>query len=432
MKTFGIISSFLPQGEKYLSAENSELMLYKDCDKSDFLNVTNALLKEGAESVYENTIDGNEFSFFCFECENVSCSFSKNEREIRVIAETGYLFPDFNKTEAKGECVPTLFQFETNHSLIDCGMCYILKNRDGSFALIDSGHQYSLNDSERIHKFLRERTAENEKIRIAGWLFTHGHDDHIVQFTEYLKRFSDDTVIDGLYYNFVSCHHRDSGFWDPELERYCNEFYDEIALHPEIPVYRVHTGMEFYIGSFKVTALCLHEDVFPKSIKDYNDSSLVAVFSAAGNRIMFPGDAAVEESKILEKRYSAALKCDIVQCSHHGHVGTSPDFYRAVGARLALIPNTKIKYDEEFARIEADRVMESIASEVHISSDGTAEIPLPYNKNTVKVYSDETFEDFDGIYKLWGYSYTDEFKSALYKRYLERGGKPIEKYENTL
>ena len=123
MKTFDKISSFLPQGEKYLSAENSELMLYKDCDKSDFMNVTNALLKEGAESVYENTVDGNEFSFFCFECENVSCSFSKNEREIRVIAETGYLFPDFNKTEAKGECVPTLFQFETNHSLIDCGMC---------------------------------------------------------------------------------------------------------------------------------------------------------------------------------------------------------------------------------------------------------------------------------------------------------------------
>ena len=102
MKTFDKISSFLPQGEKYLSAENSELMLYKDCDKSDFMNVTNALLKEGAESVYENTVDGNEFSFFCFECENVSCSFSKNEREIRVIAETGYLFPDFNKTEAKG------------------------------------------------------------------------------------------------------------------------------------------------------------------------------------------------------------------------------------------------------------------------------------------------------------------------------------------
>ena len=76
--------------------------------------------------------------------------------------------------------------------------------------------------------------------------------------------------------------------------------------------------------------------------------------------------------------------------------------------------------------------MESIASEVHISSDGTVEIPLPYNKDTVKVYSDETFEDFDGIYKLWGYSYTDEFKSALYKRYLERGGKPIEKYENIL
>ena len=267
MKTFDKISSFLPQGEKYLSAENSELMLYKDCDKSDFMNVTNALLKEGAESVYENTVDGNEFSFFCFECENVSCSFSKNEREIRVIAETGYLFPDFNKTEAKGECVPTLFQFETNHSLIDCGMCYILKNRDGSFVLIDSGHQYSLNDSERIHAFLRERTAENEKIRIAGWLFTHGHDDHIVQFTEYLKRFSDDTVIDGLYYNFVSCHHRDSGFWDPELERYCNEFYDEIALHPEISVYRVHTGMEFYIGSFKVTALCLMRTFFRKALK---------------------------------------------------------------------------------------------------------------------------------------------------------------------
>lgn len=429
MKAFEIILPLLPEGEKYLSAKNSELMLFKSCEKSHFVNITGALLKSGADCVFKNTVDGNEFAFFCFEGENVSVGFFYGEREIRVIAETGYLFPDFKKTEAKGECVPTLFQFETNHSLIDCGMCYILKNRDGSFALIDSGHQYSVNDSERIHAFLRERTEENEKIRIAGWLFTHGHDDHIVQFTEYLKRFSDDTVIDGLYYNFVSCRHPDSVFWDSELEKYCNEFYDEIARHPEIPVYRVHTGMEFFIGSFKVTALCLHEDVFPNSIKDYNDSSLVTVFSGGGNKIMFPGDAAVEESKILEKRYGDFLKCDIVQCSHHGHVGTSSAFYRAVGARLALVPNTKIKYDEEYVKIEADRVMESIADEVYLSSDGTVEVPLPYDKSTVKVYDDETFEVFDAINKLWGYSYTDDFKAELYRRYLERGGTPIEKYE---
>ncbi|MBO5859442.1 MAG: hypothetical protein J6R20_06660, partial [Clostridia bacterium] len=60
--------------------------------------------------------------------------------------------------------------------------------------------------------------------------------------------------------------------------------------------------------------------------------------------------------------------------------------------------------------------------EYYIASNGAVEIPLPYKFGQTKVLPDETFEDFNGIYWLWCYEYTDEYKEKLYKEFLERKG----------
>ena len=101
-----------------------------------------------------------------------------------------------------------------------------------------------------------------------------------------------------------------------------------------------------------------------------------------------------------------------------------------VKGKLALVPNTQIKYDEEFVKVEATRVMAELAEKLYISSNGTVEVPLPYNPETIKVYPDETFESFEGVYNLWSYEYTPEFKEKLYNDYLSRGGKPLDEYKN--
>lgn len=422
-------SSGLGEFEFYPSAEDCELALYKNINYEGFLQYCERL-SAVYSLVNENVIENNFFKFYKGRDFNASVGFFECDKTLRVVVDKNKNLPPFVSEAFVSEETTTLWQFEVDHSLIDCGMCYIIRTATGKFFIIDSAHTYSINDCERIHSFLRERTPAGEKIHIAGWFFSHGHEDHIAQFISFLGFYMSDVVIDKVYHNFIDFDHPHGGDWMDTLRHYYKMFFDGLKAHPEIDVIRLHTGQSFYVDNLKIDVLCSHEDVFPGDNSNFNDSSVVLMVSAEGSKILFPGDAGHEESYILEARYPEYLKADIVQQSHHGHFGTTDNFYRLVGASVALFPVTQIKFDEELDHWSANRVSLEVADEYHIASNGTVEIPLPYKKGNVKVYPDETFESFSGVYNLWSYEYTPEYKEKLYNEYLSRGGKPLEEYKN--
>ena len=205
----------------------------------------------------------------------------------------------------------------------------------------------------------------------------------------------------------------------------------EIACQPDIPVVLLHTGLTFYVDNLKIDTLCSHEDVFPGDNSNYNDSSVVIMITAEGNKILIPGDAGHEESYILEARYPEYLKSDIVQQAHHGHFGTTENFNKLVDAKLVLFPVTQIIFDKEFQVYPENKLAIDLAEgNYYIASNGTVEIPLPYVRGKEKLYPDETFESFKGVFDLWAYEYDKEYKERLYKEYLSRGGKPLDEYIN--
>ena len=424
----------LPQLSEYLfypSGDGCELALYNDVTHEAFESYSEKLKENAFSLINENRIENNYFKFFKNDRLTVSLGFYECDKTMRVVVDNNINLPQFNPCNniVKREKT-TLWQFEVDHSLIDCGMCYIFRTVTGAFFIIDSAHTYSINDCERIHDFLRERTPKGEKIHIAGWFFSHGHEDHIAQFISYINFYCEDTVIDNVYFNFISIDHRDSGEWMDAIRGYYNMFYSALENHPEVPVIRLHTGQSFYIDNLKIDVLCSHEDVFPKDNSNYNDSSVVIMVTAENTKVLLPGDAGHEESYILEARYPKYLKSDIVQQAHHGHFGTTDNFYRLVDADVALFPVTQIKFDEELDHWSANRVSLEIADEYYIASNGTVEIDLPYKKGEIKVFPDETFESFKGVYDLWSYEYTKEYKEKLYNEYLGRGGKPLDEYKD--
>lgn len=424
----------LPQLSEYLfypSGDGCELALYNDVTYEAFESYSEKFKENAFRLINENRIENNYFKFFKNDRLTVSLGFYECDKTVRVVVDNNINLPQFNPCNniVKREKT-TLWQFEVDHSLIDCGMCYIFRTVTGAFFIIDSAHTYSINDCERIHDFLRERTPKGEKIHIAGWFFSHGHEDHIAQFISYIEFYCKDTVIDNLYFNFVSMDHRDGTEWMDSHRGYYNLFYKALENHPEVPVIRLHTGQSFYIDNLKIDVLCSHEDVFPKDNSNYNDSSVVIMVTAENTKVLLPGDAGHEESYILEARYPKHLKSDIVQQAHHGHFGTTDNFYRLVDADVALFPVTQIKFDEELDHWSANRVSLEIADEYFIASNGTVEIDLPYKKGEIKVFPDETFESFKGVYDLWSYEYTKEYKEKLYNEYLGRGGKPLDEYKD--
>jgi beta-lactamase superfamily II metal-dependent hydrolase len=417
---------------EYDSAFSSKLWLFENVEKEEYSTQLEEIKNNGFAFVYETNIEGNVTNVFTGDEGLVLSSFYPCDNTVRTVFEKNKNLPEHKMREDLiRSSKTTLWQFEVDHSLIDCGMCYIIRTCDGSFFIVDSAHTYSCRDDERIHSFLRERTPKGEKIRIAGWFFSHGHDDHIAQFTNFLKYCSSDVEIEGLYFNFPTYEHRDAHEWMGAGEGYVKQFREAIEKRSDIPVYTLHSGECFYVRNLKFDVLCSHEDVFPASNLNYNDSSVVLMMTAEGTKVCFPGDAGHEESYILEKRYPSFLKADIVQQAHHGHFGTTKEFYRLVDADLVLFPVTQIIFDQEYKVYEENKYAIDLAEgRYHIASNGTVEVDLPYVKGSEKVYPDETFENFKGINDLWGYQYDSEYKQRLYNEYLARGGKPIAEYEN--
>ena len=45
---------------------------------------------------------------------------------------------------------------------------------------------------------------------------------------------------------------------------------------------------------------------------------------------------------------------------------------------------------------------------------------IPLKNSEILIYPDETNESFEGIFKLWNYEYSDEYKEKLEREFRER------------
>ncbi len=405
----------------YECDDNSSVKLCRETNIKEFEDYCLLLKKTGYTLFDETDINGNIHKTYLSDDMKVKVYFTPCDKCVRIVADKNNTLYCNKAEDFKKTCCAKFYQFETDHTLIDCGMCYIFRCSDNRFFIIDSAHFYSVNDNEKLYDFLRSLTPKNQKIIIGGWFFTHGHTDHICKFTDFIRFNMKDVIIENIYYNFPFNNHPDSVYWDTSEKNTVNNFRFLLKNFDSINIITVHTGDRYYLADLCIEVLCTHEDVYPNSLKNYNDSSSVILLHSNNNKILIPGDAGAEVEKVLSERYGEYLKCDILQVAHHGHFGCSEKFYKTVNAPVVLFPTTRIKYDEEFEHYEANRVAVKLAKEVYISSDGTVGFPVPYKPGNAEIFPDETFEDFSGIYNLWGYTYTDERKEELRQEFIKRG-----------
>ncbi len=395
----------------YDCGQSVRLELYRDYSYSAFDKLIQDIRSLGYPELQKSEIDN--FSGFTFSAgeKHLVVTYDKAAKELRIIEDA--FSKELNaELIIKGKCPFRLWQFEVDHSLIDCGMCYIVQLSDYSFFIVDSAHTYSVNDDRRIYDFLRSKTPDELPVTVSGWFLSHGHVDHIAKFLDILM-YNNDIIIKGLYYNFVPTDHFSSDAWMRSDKNHTELFNKEVAKRGDIPVYKVHSGQYFCLDGARFDVLCTHEDVYPASLENYNDSSTVIMMTIGDDKVCFPGDAGGEESAVLERRFPEFLRCNIMQVAHHGHFGTSTEFYKLSQSEVALFATTQIKFDEEYPHYEANRVACDIAKHVFIASNGTVGFTFPLEDSEIEISPDETFESFEGVYNLWGYAYTDEFKNSL-------------------
>lgn len=405
---------------EYPCGDGAQMLLFRGIDGDTVSAYLELLTGSGFSLTDSHHIPGSIFA--TLRRNGLTLVINHFESELRLIADP-YTAPLHAKDPCLRTAQTTLWQHEVDHTLIDCGMCFIIRCCDGSFFIVDSGHYFQVNDNDRIHHFLRERTPAGEKIRIAGWYLTHAHSDHVSKFSDFLRYNMDDCELEAIYYNFPDPFPPDGAGWRKGGNTLLAlNIAKQLAEFPNIPKIKLHTGQRFAVRNLNFTVLCTHEDSFPTENCDFNNTTTVMMMEAEGSRVLFCGDASDVESDIMERRWGRRLACDILQVAHHGHHGCSAAFYELARGKAALFSNTQIFFDMDLElEKEANSTILRHAKEYYISSNGTVEADLPYTHFTC--LPDETFEDFEKIKQLWGYEYTPERMAELYQSYLARGGK---------
>ena len=271
----------------------------------------------------------------------------------------------------------TLTQFRLDHSLVDCGMSYAFTLADGSFFLVDGGY-FTPGEDERLYQWLLARAKG--KPRIAGWFFSHAHQDHIGVFLNMMLHHRQDIELERLIFNFQPLALPPvSDGWDIKSNDLATvkKFYELLAAAcPEVPVITPHTGDSLRLRELSLDFLFTHESLPGEST--FNDHSTVLRVTVQGQRILFLGDIYRLGSEYL-LRSPEALRCDMVQIAHHGFPGATAALYDACGASVALWPTA----DYCIPRLREDpvnrHVLEHPGIRRHIfSGEGTVELNLPY------------------------------------------------------
>lgn len=350
------------------------------------------LNKSGFKCCRENELQGNLYATYTGAGLTVQICYVPSEKALRIVADPHTAGFDWMPKRAERPEKTKLYQMELDFRAIDCGMCYIVKCDDGSFFVIDSAHMNSTQDHIRIHDMLKKLNGEKAKIKIAGWFFSHAHQDHIVKFMDFIEFGFDDYEIEKVYYTFPALHIPGSEHWSESDKETMREFDALMDRHPELCRVKLHTGQRFYVRNLQFDVLATHEDIYPQPLNHFNDSSTVLLMEAEGEKVLWLGDAGTVESDILERRYGALLASGIVQVAHHGFHGATAAVYELAKGKVLLFSTSSKHYAANLYR-EANQKAIALCREKYIAGDGTVELMLPYEPGTARVWDREIADD---------------------------------------
>ena len=389
----------------YACGEDRYILYTEKIAKTDYDTYLDVLKADGAELLQEYSLGDNRYALFQGAEYTAYVSYLPMKNAMRMYVGP----PDLNNPTEKdmievGEVSPALWQLEvdTMGSYSNGGMSYVIQLTDGSFLIIDGGYNTSA-EADNLYALLRDNTPAGEKPVIAGWFISHLHTDHYGALINFSVRYADKVDVKAFYFNFPGV--AESVVDSIELGAAKNIVNAAKSWKNAKRYDTIHSGMTLGFAGATVDVLCTHEDVYPMSFVDGNDTSTVLRVNIAGQRILFLGDARDGESvTMLNTIPTAELKMDIVQFSHHGYEGCSDVFYKVVGAPVVLWPMNIIGYNSgTYEAVFRSWYHNSMTANTYIrtsdtvkkiivSGAGTQKLELPYTPTGERV------PDYEAIY----------------------------------
>ena len=234
---------------------------------------------------------------------------------------------------------PLLTQIRPTYFSVDCGMAYLIRLENGKFIMIDSTYG-EYDEVDHIYSLLCEQNETDSLPCIEAWIFTHPHDDHTGGFIRMARDYAKKLTVQNVIYNFPQdlCERtHDHG-----------DFLTAIStFNSEVIIPKRGDRLSFGGAEFNVIFTADDCSIRPVNV---NETSLTMRMTLGNYSVMWLGDIQPVGSKIVMQNHSRDdLKCDIVQVGHHGYMGASDEFYRAIDPSIALWPVPESRYYEMLA-----------------------------------------------------------------------------------
>lgn len=200
---------------------------------------------------------------------------------------------------------------------------YIITTADGHILLVDGGFR---EDAENLLTYLKDITGQDIP-HVDAWFMSHAHRDHISCFNEIVEKHWDELRVDHVYFNFPSVQYcaREGQGYDRAIE----EFMQNLPRFADKAV--IVYGFDTYdFGEAHIDILYSPNSEI--QCNWVNNSSVVFMLTLGGKKVLFTGDAGIEEGDRILALYRGTdtLKADYVQMAHHGQNGVEKRFYEAV------------------------------------------------------------------------------------------------------
>lgn len=260
----------------------------------------------------------------------------------------------------------------TEHSPFMMGFVFLTDG--GQAVIIDGGRPADM-------PYLFELVGER---KIAAWILTHPHLDHISGFNDLIARGFDTDRIEKVYYNFPSVE------FVEKCEPQYTDRQDFEKILPRLGDKAVvaKPGIQVQVDELNIDFLFCGEQRYylPKPNLAVNESSLVCKVTAPGMKsVLFLGDIGPEAGRDLLKNCPDKLPSDIVQMAHHGHSGVTEEVYQKINPEACMWCAPDWLYDEGDYEIEPElwgtmhtrKWMEKLGVKTHyVTKDGTQKIKL--------------------------------------------------------
>lgn len=325
----------------------STLSLYEHAGVTEFHALCTWLEAQGWTLYSSMHKNGSRFATYAKGEALYHLYLTADQAGLRVVRSDKANLPPQGAIQA-GEGEITLTQlrlYKTESNVYTNGMGYVIRLSDGSFIIVDGGHNDQVVD--QLWNTLVDQNGGKTGIVVRAWLLTHSHGDHYGALSSFADKYGEFVTVEYFMAARVNAALAEDTFFSSKLPQIVEKY---VARGQGTKLCTPHTGMTFGFGELTLEILFAPDENYVNvggKLWDFNSSGVVYRLTGAGDRMLFLGDVMHDVTDRLTGIWGAYLESDMVQVAHHGVGDSTAAFYESLKPQKLFYPAGELLYKGE-------------------------------------------------------------------------------------